>query len=343
MLSPNRPALILAPMDGITDAAMRAFQGAQNTFTHAVTEFIRVSNHPLPTRVFIRDVPELATNAKTTTGLPVQVQILGGDPDRMAVSAQNAVLAGATSIDINFGCPAPTVNRNDGGASILRCPKRVYEITKAVRDTLPPEIPVSVKVRLGWDTIEPIHENAEMIQKAGASWLTIHARTKAQGYQPPVYWLPIGEVRRNSNIPIVANGDIWSITDFHLCQEQTGCQHFMIGRAALANPQLPHQITQALGLKPSGLLPETNWPTLLRELLHYSETFQGPANPKSLNRIKQWLAIASRFGDFPHFTELKRIQDIPRFFETLETGFCPAQGRALAPTTVGALPRTETR
>jgi tRNA-dihydrouridine synthase C len=306
-------------MDGITDATMRAFQGAQNTFTHAVTEFIRVSNQPLPKKVFTRDVPELATKAKTITGLPVQVQILGGDPDLMAISALKAIQAGATAIDINFGCPAPTVNRNDGGASILRCPRRVYDITKAVREAVPHHLPVSVKVRLGWDSIEPIYENAEMIQRAGASWLTIHARTKAQGYQPPVYWLPIGEVNRSSSIPIVANGDIWTIDDFHLCQEQTGCTHFMIGRSALANPQLPHQIAQSLGIKPTGHLPETEWPKLLRELHHYAEIYQGTTSSRSLNRLKQWLAIASRFGNFPYFTELKKIQTTPEFFKTLDS------------------------
>ncbi len=308
-------------MDGITDATMRAFQGAQKTFTHAVTEFIRVSNHPLPSRVFTRDVPELATNAITITGLLVQVQILGGDPDLMAISALNAIQVGATAIDINFGCPAPTVNRNDGGASILRCPQRVYEITKAVRDAVPSQIPVSVKVRLGWETIEPIHENAEMVQKAGASWLTIHARTKAQGYLPPVYWHPIGEVNRNASIPIIANGDIWTIDDFHLCQEQTACTHFMIGRPALANPQLPHQITQSLGLTSSGTLPQTDWPALFQKLLYYSEIFQGPVNSKSLNRIKQWLSLAQKFGDFPSCTPIKQIAEPDLFMQNLQE-FC---------------------
>lgn len=305
-------------MDGITDATMRAFQGAQSTFTHAVTEFIRVSNHPLPKKVFVRDVPELATNATTITALTVQVQILGGDPDHMAASAVNAVLAGANSIDINFGCPAPTVNRNDGGASILRCPQRVYEITKAVRDAVPKQIPVSVKVRLGWDSIEPIHQNAEVIQKAGASWLTIHARTKSQGYQPPVYWHPIGEVNRNASIPIIANGDIWTLDDFHLCQEQTRCRHFMIGRSALANPQLPHQIARALGLNPKSQIPETDWVNLFQQLLEFNSQFEDPTHPKSLNRLKQWLAIASRFGDVPHFAELKKINTHEEFFTQLQ-------------------------
>lgn len=114
MLDPRTPALALAPMDGITDAAMRAFQGATGAFTFAVTEFLRVSQEPIPKKVFRRDVPELSNGGRTLTGLPVQIQLLGGDPGRMAQSAVIACEAGAPGIDINFGCPAPTVNRHDG-------------------------------------------------------------------------------------------------------------------------------------------------------------------------------------------------------------------------------------
>src|SRR5687768_16633569 len=106
-------------MDGITDAPMRALQGATGAFTYAVTEFVRVSSQPIPAKVFRREVPELCHGARTPTGLPVQVQILGGHPERMAKSALAACKAGAKAIDINFGCPAPTVNRHDGGASLL--------------------------------------------------------------------------------------------------------------------------------------------------------------------------------------------------------------------------------
>ena len=98
MLDRNVPALVLAPMDGITDAPMRALQGAAGAFTFAVSEFLRVSNEPLPRKVFIRDVPELQANARTSTGLRVQVQILGGDPGRMALSAIAAVKAGAQAL-----------------------------------------------------------------------------------------------------------------------------------------------------------------------------------------------------------------------------------------------------
>ena len=133
MLEADRPALILAPMEGITDAPVRALMGEFGAFSFAVSEFQRVAATPIPKKVFLREVPELEHGARTATGLPVQVQILGGHPDRMALSALAAIRAGATAIDINFGCPAPTVNRHDGGASLLRHPCRMREIVATVR------------------------------------------------------------------------------------------------------------------------------------------------------------------------------------------------------------------
>ena len=177
MLHPDTPALILAPMEGVTDAPMRAVQGSVGAFTFAVAEFLRVSHAVPPRHVFYHHVPELRTGARTLTGLPVQVQLLGGDPGRMAESAARAHELGATAVDVNFGCPAPTVNRHDGGAALLRHPTRIRDIVRAIRAALPAHVPVSAKLRLGWDGIDAIHENAAMAAEGGAAWLTIHGRT----------------------------------------------------------------------------------------------------------------------------------------------------------------------
>lgn len=317
MLDPNRPALVLAPMDGITDAPMRALQGLSGAFTYAVSEFIRVSGEPLPRKVFRREVPELEHGALTPTGLPVQVQILGGDPVPMAATAANAVRAGATAIDINFGCPAPTVNRNDGGASLLRYPCRIRDIVAAVRAAVPEPIPVSAKLRLGWDSSDAIHENAVMAAEGGASWLTIHARTRVQSYQPPVYWEPIAQVRKNLDIPIIANGDIWTLDDFHRCQDETGCSHFMIGRGALANPELPYQIATELGIARVAPALDTEWERLFRTLLAYTDLYGDRIKPRSLMRLKQWLKIAHNHGEFDRFDVLKHATSVDEFFELL--------------------------
>ena len=151
MLHPDRPALILAPMEGVTDAPMRAARGEAGAFTFAVAEFIRVAQAVVTRSTLLRHVPELLADGRTPTGLPVQVQLLGGDPGRVAASAVLAHELGATAIDLNFGCPAKTVNNHDGGAALLREPPRIRAIVAAVRAALPPGVPVSAKVRLGWE------------------------------------------------------------------------------------------------------------------------------------------------------------------------------------------------
>jgi tRNA-dihydrouridine synthase C len=312
MLDPKTPALVLAPMDGITDAPMRALQGSTGAFTYTVSEFVRVSVQPIPRKVFVKEIPELLQGGVTPSGLPVQVQLLGGDPGRMAASAATACKAGAKGIDINFGCPAPTVNRHDGGASLLNHPCRIREIVAAIREAVPPEIPVSAKLRLGWDSIDCIHENAAMTAEGGASWLTIHARTRVQGYSPPVYWKPIGQVRAALGLPVIANGDIWSFEDFLRCREETGCIHFMLGRCALANPALPHQVARELGIGATGPI-DIDWSSLFNRLV----ALIGDQPKLSLLRLKQWMKIAHLYGEFPYFHELKQTQTLEEFFEKL--------------------------
>lgn len=314
MFDPRLPALVLAPMEGITDAPMRRLQGETGVFTYAVSEFIRVSSDVVPTKVFQKHVPELVE----PSSVRVQVQILGGDPERLAESAVNACLAGAPAIDINFGCPAKTVNRHDGGASLLRHPDRIRDIVAAVRSAVPREIPVSAKLRLGWESIESVHENAAMAAEGGADWLTIHARTRMQGYSPPVFWPEIGRVRRDLGLPVIANGDIWTFEDFLRCRDETGCDHFMIGRGALANPALPYEIATELGL-PGARQASVDWHGLFFRLC---ELMQADGNTKErlcLMRLKQWMKLAHNHGRFPHFDELKTAVSLGQVFEVLKS------------------------
>lgn len=314
----QRPALLLAPMDGLTDAPMRAVMGELGAFTGAVSEFVRVSTNPVPVHVFHREVPELLTGGLTSSGLPVQVQLLGGDSVLMAESAQAAVEAGANSLDINFGCPAPTVNRHDGGATILRYPARIKEIVAAVRRVVPSQIPVSAKLRLGWSQTDEIHRNAAMAAEGGADWLVVHARTKEQRYQPPVDWEQLGRLRRNLDIPLVANGDIWNLDDFRRCREVTGCSHFMLGRGAMARPALAAQIAHELGLEVRPQVATTEWVDLLGRLSYYGRLrSRDPQVDKTLHRLKQWLSFARRYAGYELFDLVKRAPTQEQFFATL--------------------------
>jgi tRNA-dihydrouridine synthase C len=318
MLTPSIPAVILAPMEGVTDAPMRALQGETGAFTFAVSEFLRISHQLPPESVFYHHVPELRTGGVTPSKLPVQVQLLGGNSTLLAEAALFVHQLGATAIDINFGCPARTVNRHDGGATLLQYPKRIREIVRAVRDALPENIPVSAKLRLGWDCVDSIYENAAMAAEGGASWLTIHARTRTQGYAPPVFWPHIGRVREQLKIPIVANGDIWTFEGFLRCREETGCNHFMLGRGALANPGLANQIGAELGIREAESEQEINWASQFQNLIKWMKQFNHFREEKALYRMKQWLRIASTCGNFSQFNAIKLAKKPEEIFASLQ-------------------------
>jgi tRNA-dihydrouridine synthase C len=332
-LTCGKPALVLAPMDGVTDALMRRLLTRRMPFSYCVTEFIRVSGLVPPHRTFLGDVPELKDGSRTESGAAVQVQLLGGDPERLAASAERAVNLGATGIDLNFGCPAPTVNKHDGGATLLKFPDRVERIVATVRASVPSDIPVSAKLRLGWDDPRAIHINAERAARGGASWITIHGRTKMQGYTPPAYWQPIGEVRRNLGIPVVANGEIWSVDDLRRCQDQSGCEHFMVGRGALAEPGLVRALAEVLGmpLREDHIArcdgDAAQWRPILIEMVELSRS-AGEHERRTISRVKQWLNYARHKGAVRFFDSLKRLENLDAILAHLDALAIASSGQA---------------
>ena len=227
-------------MDGLTDAYMRHILTSIGQYDWCVTEFIRVTDTVLPDHVFYQYCPELMQASCTDAGTPVHIQLLGSDAELLAANAVKAVNLGALAIDLNFGCPAKTVNRHRGGAVLLDEPHTLYRILQTVRKALPPSIPLSAKMRLGYMDDRYTLDNARAIQDAGAAWLTIHARTKSDAYHPPAYWHKIAPLHRDITIPIIANGEIWTRQDALACLEQSGCSDLMLGRGAVSRPDLVH-------------------------------------------------------------------------------------------------------
>ncbi|MBI3543655.1 MAG: tRNA-dihydrouridine synthase family protein [Deltaproteobacteria bacterium] len=318
-LKAGRPALVLAPMEGVTDAPMRALMSERGGFSFCVTEFFRVSQDVPYGRAFRVHAPEVRDGWKTPSGSLVQLQLLGGDADKLAETALRACRVGAPGIDLNFGCPAPTVNKHDGGATLLKYPERIREIVGAVRRAVPKDIPVSAKLRLGWDTIEPIHRNAEMAAEGGASWITIHGRTKTQGYMPPAYWGPIGEVRRRLGIPVVANGEIWTLDDMRRCRDETGSEHFMLGRSALADPTLVHTLARELGLPSPAPATETDWTSIFARFVYFC-SLQSDSQYYALCRMKLWLRMVGHRHAYAWLDPLKRALSLEEFFARLPGG-----------------------
>lgn len=233
---PGTFSLFLAPMEGVTDWAMRDLLTSLGGIDLCVTEFLRVTDKLHPYSVFYRNCPELKTNSRTRSGTPVVVQLLGGQSAPLADNAARAAELGAYGIDLNFGCPAKTVNRHDGGASLLKTTDRIYKIVSEVRKSVPENIPVSAKIRLGFDDPTVCIDNSLAIDAAGASWLTVHCRTKTDGYRPPAYWEWIPKIKEQVKLPIVSNGEIWNTQDFERCQQITQTTAYMIGRGAIRDP-----------------------------------------------------------------------------------------------------------
>ena len=323
LIRAGAPGVVLAPMEGVTDAPMRALLSEKGGYLFCVSEFLRVTDQVPPRSVFKRHVPELERSSQTENGTPVVVQLLGGNAERLAQSAQRAIELGAQGIDLNFGCPAPTVNKHDGGATLLKYPKRLFEIVSMVRNAVPREFSVSAKLRLGWENPDDIFENIDQVVSAGASWITLHARTRMQGYSKPVYWDHIRRVREMSTIPIVANGDIWNFESFLKCHEETGCEHFMLGRGAVSNPWLALDVTRFLGSSidrsttPGPTTPK-EWRPLLERLSSLS-TSHTPKPAYLVRRMKQWVRMASMERPIGWFEQLKKVQDLNEVWSLFES------------------------
>lgn len=307
-------------MEGVIDAHTRDLLTRQPGFDWTVTEFVRVVDARLPPRVFLRHCPELGEGVMTPSGIPVSLQLLGSDPRALAANAEQALRLGAREIDLNFGCPAKLVNRHDGGASLLRDPCRVQAAVAAVYDAVGSEIPVTAKIRLGFSHRRLALECAKAAENGGASRLIVHARTRNEGYRPPAHWEWIGRIRRHLRIPVVANGDIWSLEDYWKARTLSGCRDVMLGRGALADPWLAPRIRHWLTTGES--LPATPWQARAAILTDFA-ALQHTALPDRVvtSLVKQWLnhmrqrdAEAAR-----HFQAVKRINDL----ETLLAGLAP--------------------
>lgn len=295
-------------MEGVVDHTMRDMLTSLGGIDRCVTEFVRVTGQLLPQRVFYRYCPELLNGGKTAAGTPVYVQLLGGQPEPMAQNALRAANLGAPGIDINFGCPTKIVNRSDGGSVILKEPQRVYDIIHAIRQAVPKPIPVTAKIRLGFQDRSLLGDIADAVFAANASELCIHARTKEDGYRPPAYWEAIADIQARSPIPIIANGEIWRVDDYYRCRAQSGCEDVMLGRGMLSFPDLAMQIKSDVNATHNQQLA---WWQILGLLADFSlVTEQAYERKHVANRVKQWLSYLRReYAEAAQlFEEVKRLK-----------------------------------
>lgn len=291
------PVRLLAPMEGLSDPLMRQIltqiaHDLGRPYDWSVSEFIRVTQHLLPAHVFYKYVPELHNDAKTVSGTPIHIQLLGSDAQLMAENAAYACELGAPAIDINFGCPAKSVNNHRGGSVLLDEPAVLYDIISAVRQAVPTHIPVSAKIRLGYTDTSKMDDIRGAIADSGVDWLTIHARTKTQGYKPPAYWDKI-QAFNTLAIPVIANGEIWTAEQAQSCMQQSETTHLMLGRGAVTRPDLIARIDANTNLENDNVGIILSWQALIP---HQIDFLHGEAKNDIvlIGRYKQWLAMLTK-------------------------------------------------
>lgn len=296
--------IILAPMEGLLDFVLRDVLTRVGGVDRCVSEFIRVTNTLLPDRAFIRVLPELLNGGRTFAGVPVRAQLLGSDPVCLAENAACLAALGPDGIDLNFGCPAKVVNRHGGGAALLDEPELLLRIVAEVRRAVPAHLPVSAKMRLGFNDDSRAVECALAIESGGASELVVHARTKADAYRPPAYWERIADICAAVRIPVVANGEIWNVQDALRCRELSGCDRLMLGRGMVTDPGLALAI-QAATAKPT---------PLVNSSLDSPLSARGP-----INSGVSWQSLLPLIADFWHLVcmRLERRQQAGRLKQWL--------------------------
>lgn len=307
--------VFLAPMQGVLDPFVRQLLTEINDYDFCISEFVRVVDQRLPAKTFYRLCPELYQGGYTPSGTPVRIQLLGQHPQWLAENAILATELGSQGIDFNCGCPSKTVNGSHGGATLLKQPELIYQATKTLRQALPKEQIVSVKVRLGWDNDNHALEIADAVQQGGANEITIHGRTKADGYRAEkINWQKIGEIRQHLRIPVIANGEIWHWQDAQDCMSITGCQDIMIGRGALTIPNL----SKVVKFNHAKL----DWDSqIMPLLLRYANVEnQYDSGFYHIARIKQWLQYLKKSYEKATalFEHIKTCQSAKELREKLE-------------------------
>jgi tRNA-dihydrouridine synthase C len=298
------PKLYLAPMEGVGSQGFRRSLAKIGGFDEACTEFLRV-----PSNAHVKSLAK-RYDPKDTLPIPQAAQIMGSIPSLMGDMSYELELLGAPRIDLNCGCPSNTVTGRGAGSSLLKTPHLLYEIAKAMKDAI--SVPLSVKLRSGFADTSLFKENILAAQEAGASFITLHPRRKIDGYSGKANWDFIRQAKELLSIPVVGNGDILTPQDAESMLKQTGCDALMIGRGAVINPWIFHQIKLYFGVRAK----TENWEETYHYFLHFAKEIGKDVPERSLiNQLKQLFGFL--FLKTPHLQE-KRYEMLRLTFRKAE-------------------------
>jgi putative TIM-barrel protein, nifR3 family len=231
--------VLQSPLSGVTDMVFRRLVRRFAPHSMLYTEMVNATGLH-----YVKQLPkimEVDRQAET----PISIQLFDCRPDFLAEAAQKAVAEGADTVDINMGCPVNKITKNGGGSSLLRDPQLAEQIVRAVVKAVP--VPVTVKTRIGWNDQEiNILDFAKRMEAAGAQMITVHGRTRAQGYNGRARWEWIRQVKEVLTIPVIANGDIFSAQAAVQCLTETGADGVMCSRGTLGYPFLVGEVDHFL-------------------------------------------------------------------------------------------------
>ena len=274
------PYLFLAPMEGVGDRCFRKAMASIGGYDEGVTDFIRV-----PTNAHVKSLAK-PYDPLETAPIPLAAQIMGSDQQLMGAMAQELETRGAPRIDLNCGCPSNTVTGRGAGSSLLKTPDLLHNVAKTMVKSV--KVPVTIKMRSGFEDTSMFKENLLAAQESGVRYITLHPRTKVDGYGPPAKWELIAEAKQILKIPLVGNGDILNPEDAVRMVRQTGCDALMIGRGAVINPFIFHQIRSYF----SGIPYKPEWSKLARYFeVYVSEITPESPNKGKVNKLKQLMSF----------------------------------------------------
>ena len=244
---PFSPACVLAPMEGVTNAAVREVLAGYGPVGLVCTEFVRISGGRISSTYLRKQVEKLPN-------VPLSVQIMGNDPELMAEAGGVVARAGADVVDLNLGCPTGSAARKGVGAALLKQPALLARLLSTMRRGVPGLL--SAKLRAGFDTTDDAVDNARLVQDSGLDYLAVHPRRRVDHYRGSADWRIVTRIKQELSIPVVGNGDIWYAQSALRMFEETGCDAVMLGRPALRNPWIFRQIAELLAgretYRPSG-------------------------------------------------------------------------------------------
>ena len=306
---------MLAPMQGLTNRALRAYFIEHVRPDVIFTEFMRVNTAPAGAGLTAADLRDVASEQE---GVPLVVQLVGHEREALVLAARVAEEAGAAHINLNMGCPYGRMGGGQTGGGMLRSPDNLAEVIPALREAIDGSF--SVKIRTGYDDPDQILSLLPLFESSGVDFLVLHPRTVVQKYDGAADHGVTARVVRETRLPVIANGDIRSAADGARMLGETGAAGLMLGRGAIADPRMFLRLRGQVNPEPGREERGTELERYLREVLtRYGRLFCG--DTQVLNKVKEILAYLDEPQLSKPLKELRRARTVPAFEAALH-GLC---------------------